>query len=91
MTRKEFETALCAKIEDIKAFYQNYNPEAFNEGEVYLTISISKDYISCNNAYWNPERADFKKPISFWKNLNSDKGIYHYDDTPTNPYMGRLD
>ena len=91
MTRKEFETALCAKIEDIKAFYKTYNPEAFNEDNVYLTISISADHLSCNNAYWDAERADFKKPVAFWKGVEGNGEITHDTYNPNNPYMSRLD
>lgn len=53
MTRDDFENGLIAKIEDIKAFYKQYNPQAFEEGNnVYLSMFINGDFISANNRYF---------------------------------------
>lgn len=53
MTREDFENGLIAKLKGIKAFYKQYNPQAFEEGNnVYLSMFINGDFISANNRYF---------------------------------------
>ena len=70
MTREEFENGLIARIEDIQAFYKQYNPQAFEEGNnPYLSMFINGDFIYANNSYYqmdgcNPDRYS---PVNCWK------------------------
>lgn len=70
MTREEFETGLITRIEDIKAYYKLYNPQAFEEGnKLYLTMSINDNSISANNGYFNVDEnnPDTQFPVNCWK------------------------
>lgn len=76
MTREDFENALCAKLEDIRNFYKQYNPEAFNNGTVYLYLTINGDgTVMANNAYWKDDNADYGAPVHCW--TRKDGSVYH--------------
>lgn len=77
MTREDFENGLIARIEDIKAFYKLYNPQAFEGDKLYLSMSIVGDRIIANNRYFevkenNPDR---QFAVNCWKQGNHE--VYH--------------
>ena len=80
MTRNEFETNLATRLEDIRALYQKYNPEAFEtEDGVYLSIVIYKDKVMCNNGHFrkdedspNEYNPDKNNPVNFYKDANKE-------------------
>ena len=58
MTREEFETNVASRLEDIRALYQKYNPEAFEvdaDDSVYLSIVIYKDKVMCYNGHFRKD------------------------------------
>lgn len=78
MTREDFENGLIAKIEDIKAFYKQYNPQAFEEGgDLYLSMCIKGDFINANNRYFdhNENNPDCTFVVNCSKRGNNP--IYH--------------
>lgn len=66
MTRDEFENELRAKLLDIRALYQRYDPDAVNDCQEYLSMAIHKGKIFANNIYWKTD-----KPINFYIDENS--------------------
>ena len=70
MEKEEFETALIARVEDIRALYKQYNPQEFESPNApYLSISIYGSAIMCNNRYFdasetNPAR---RNPVNIYK------------------------
>ena len=49
MTRADFEAELAARLEDIRALYKRYNPRAFEENRVYLSMFLLDSNIHANN------------------------------------------
>lgn len=49
MTRKEFETELTKRLEDIRALYMKYNPDEFNSGDAHLSCWVDADSINAFN------------------------------------------
>ena len=78
MTREDFECEIIARLEDIKALYRQYNPQAFESGNTpYLSLFINGDFLYANNAYYkidenNPDRYS---PVNCW--LAENGKIYH--------------
>ena len=78
MTREDFENGLIARLEDIRAFYKQYNPAAFEEGNrLYLSMNIGDGIISANNTYYevNETNPDYTNPVNCWK--IGDCEVYH--------------
>lgn len=72
MTRKDFETNLTARLEDIRALYKEYNPEAFESpNEVYLTMTLIGDSIMANNHYYNKNETnpDYQNKVDTYKKV----------------------
>lgn len=77
MERVDFERNLCAKLEDIKALYRKYNPDAFNEGPLYLTMAICADgTVMANNGYWKCNTPDKKQPVHCWTKTDGEVVSY---------------
>ena len=78
MTREDFECELIARMEDIKALYKRYNPQAFEDGnKLYLSMLINGDFMYANNSYFsvNENSPDRHFPVNCWQ---TDEGkIYH--------------
>ena len=87
MTRREFETALFAKLEDVQAFHKEYCPEDFVTGDGYLSITMFKDAILCFNGHWKKDTPAYDRPVSFSRHGNGK--LYHQDYGGTN--MRNLD
>lgn len=69
MTRAEFEKELATRLEDIRALYKRYNPKAFEENRVYLTMSLLDGNIHVNNrsTFTNEHGyTDKDAPCDFW-------------------------
>ena len=69
MTRAEFEKELAVRLEDISALYKKYNPKAFEENRVYLSMFLSGGTIHANNraTYTDDEgHTDKGAPCDFW-------------------------
>ena len=69
MMRAEFEKELATRLEDIRALYKRYNPRAFEENRVYLSMFLGKDIIHANNraTYTDEEgHTDKDAPCDFW-------------------------
>ena len=49
MTREDFEKELTTRLEDIRALYKRYNPRAFEENRVYLSMFFCEGNIHANN------------------------------------------
>lgn len=78
MTREDFENGLIARLEDIRAFYKQYNPAAFEDTEkVFLSMAICRDTLSANNCYYTVDEGnpDYTHPVNCWK--TGDSKIYH--------------
>ena len=57
MTRDECEAKIAEKLEEIKAIYQEYNPDGR-----YIHLSVTTEYISACNEYY---LEDAKRPLDF--------------------------
>lgn len=78
MTREDFENGLIARLEDIRAFYKQYNPSAFeNDNKPYISMFINGDFICANNGYYNvnEDNPDVQWKVNCWKRGN--KPICH--------------
>lgn len=74
MTREDFENGLIARLEDIRAFYKQYNPKAFEEGnKPYLSMAIYGDFIHAFNRSYKKEdnNPDNEFAVDCWKRDNS--------------------
>lgn len=58
LTRNQAEASILKKLREIQEIYLRYNPT----GD-YLSMFITADFVSCNNAYWEKGR-DELKPIN---------------------------
>ena len=69
MTRAEFEKELATRLADIRALYKRYNPNAFEENQVYLSMFLCDSNIHANNraTYTDDEgHTDKDAPCDFW-------------------------
>lgn len=74
MTREDFENGLIARLEDIRAFYKQYNPKAFEEGnKPYLSMCIYGDTIHAFNRSYRKEdnNPDYEFAVNCSKKGNS--------------------
>ncbi len=53
MTREEFEYGLKSRLEDIRNWYRQYDPDKVNNNEEYLNLCIAHGRLSANNEYFN--------------------------------------
>ncbi len=65
MDRKECETKIAKKLDEIKEIVLKYNPN-----NTYLTLTISDTSIMFNNDYWG---SSFDKPIDYIKFIEEDE------------------
>lgn len=49
MTQKEFEKELTKRLEDIRALYMKYNPDAFNSGGAHLSCWVDNNSVNAIN------------------------------------------
>ena len=61
MTRDEFENELKIRLQDIKALYQRYDPNAVHDCTEYLSIALHQGKMFANNIYWRTD-----KPVNFY-------------------------
>lgn len=67
MTKEEFEKELTARIEDIRALYKRYNPEAYAAGnEEYLAIGLVNGTIQANNRHYKIGCPDNLFPVDLF-------------------------
>lgn len=64
MDRKECETKIAKKLDEIKEIVLKYNPN-----NTYLTLTISDTSIMFNNDYWG---SSVDKPIDYIKFIEED-------------------
>lgn len=62
MTQKEFEKELTKRLEDIRALYMRYNPDAFNSGTAHLSCWVDGNSV---NAFTN----DRNRPVDIYQIL----------------------
>lgn len=67
MTRKEAEERIIRDLYDIRNTYLTYN----EDGD-WLNVSISKDYLRCDNAL-SYGGADYDKPLSIFIDLRKEE------------------
>lgn len=70
MTKEEFERELTERLEDIRALYRRYNPEAFtSKDKEYLTMTLMNGTIHANNRHFKIGDVDATHPVSIFKRL----------------------
>ncbi len=66
MDRKECETKIAKKLDEIKEIILKYNPN-----NTYLALTISDESIMFNNDYWE-DGSGVGKPIDYFKFIEED-------------------
>lgn len=62
MTQAEFENELTKRLEDIRALYMKYNPDAFTSGNAHLSC-----WVDCSSV--NAFNNDADRPVDIYQTM----------------------